>query len=456
MILSGKINNFISAFRESFHLARKRQEPQRDTIVYPMSNGYGRATNRVNLKPNSANLRYFSRTPYVRSAINSIKNPILETGWEIRTKKGIELNSELKRQIEVATSCFAHPNHDDSFNSLIGAILEDYLVIGAGCIEHQLSNNTDRPVWMWSTDAQSINIFNGWSGKSSEARYMQSLGDTSFGLTPNNSILLRNDELVYIKSNASNDTPYGTSAVSMAFDSISRQLGAGRYAGNKASNAQPENALWIKGSDIKTLERVRQWWRNTIEGEGQTPIFGSADEPKAIKMHGGTDAALYLEWQEFLIKEIATAFGLTPMNLGVEHDVNRSTAEVSEERDYAKVIRPISHQIAEHLTREVLHSKLGWYSLEFFFTGLDREDQLVAAQIYEKDYKNNLITPNEERARRGLPPSDNYLSDRLYTECEIEIAAARGAQLMLDKNLADDANQDRQNQSKFNENDKQN
>ena len=49
-------------------------------------------------------------------------------------------------------------------------------------------------------------------------------------------------------------------------------------------------------------------------------------KPEVLRFAGGTDADLRLEWQQFLIRMIANAFDLPAMMLGLESDVNRSTA----------------------------------------------------------------------------------------------------------------------------------
>jgi hypothetical protein len=415
---------------------RRRGEPRRDSINYPSLIGYGgQYSQRASFRPSTFNLRYFSRTPYVRRAIRALKNPITLMQWEITPLEDTKLTSELKRQIEVATNCFNHPNQDDSFSTLLELIIEDWAVYGAGCFEQQLSSDMIRPLWMWPVDSQSIMIFPGWSGDKNEARYLQTMSFNNLGVQLDEGILLRNDELVYIRANPANDTPYGFGPVQIAFNSISRQLGAAQYAGDVASNAQPENLLWLGKTDKATLEAFRAYWRNEIEGRGQTPILGSDGEPKAIRLHNGNDDALYLKYQEMLVREIATAFDLSPQNLGIERDVNRSQGEVAEDRDWSQAIKPLAALLQEYFTREVLHSKLGWYQLEFKFIGLDREDELNLANIFKIEYENNCITPNEYRQRKGQQPINNTWGDMVYADVQIAMDAARGASQVDDPNL---------------------
>lgn len=424
--------------RKNKKIGRRNSEPQRDTYSYPLTFGWGGGyTRRTALRPNTANLRYFSRTPYVRRAINALKNPIKLNRWEIvPTNKKAE-SAELKRQADVSTNCFTHPNHDDSFDSLLEKVIEDYAVFGAGCIEHQLGNDSIRPVFMWPVDAQSIFVSPIWTGDPADPRYLQMLGYNTLTMLNEVGVPLRNDELVYIKANAANDTPYGFGPVQIAFDDICRYLGIAEYAGNISGNASPENLIWLQKYTQQQLMAFRQWFRNEIEGQAQTPFIGGDAEIKAIKLHSGNDDALYLKYQEFLRTAIAVSFDLSPQNLGIERDVNRSTSEVAEDRDWDQAIKPLASTIQSYLTREVLHGRLGFYGLQFRFIGLDREDELNLATIYEKDYKNNAITPNEYRARTGKPPMDGFWGDKTSADAQIAIEAARGSKVVDDPALSD-------------------
>lgn len=415
---------------------RMRKNPARETTAYAklqsIAGGYATGKDRPMIKPTPSNLRRFSRTPYARKAINRIKNAIVMLEWEIRPKKGVTMTRELQRQIDVATACFDRPNQDDSFRTLLEQAIEDYLIAGAGAIEKEVGGDLMRPLWMWPVDALSIQLFPGWSGARDEARYLQSMGYGNVGT--NRGIPLRNDQLIYIRKDPSTGDPFGYGCLEVAFSSISRQLGVAEYAGNVASNGQPENMLQFVSMDQTTLDRMRDWWRNDIEGQGQTPLIGG-DEVKVHKLRGGSDDALFLKYQEFLLREIATAFELSPQNLGVEGDVNRNTSEVADDRDYDGAIIPTAKNIASYLTREAIESGLGFSQLEFGFAGLDRDDELNMAEVYEIEYKNNAATPNEYRERRGMAPMVAKWADLTSADVLIATQAAKGMAVDMDPDL---------------------
>lgn len=414
---------------------RLRKSPSRETTAYARLMNIGSLRyqkDRPTFKPTPSNLRQFSRTVYARRAINRIKNTISGLKWEVAPKEGVDLNSELQRQIDVVKACLEQPNNDDSFRTLVEQVVEDYLVAGAGVIEQEVGGDQFRPLWLWPVDTLSIQIFAGWSGNKDEPRYFQTLGYGNVG--GQQGIALTNDQLIYIRKDPTTENPFGYGCLEVAFASINRQLGVAEYAGNLASNGQPENLLQFMQLDQNNLDRIREWWRNEIEGQGMTPILGG-EEVKVHKLRGTDDSALYLKYQEFILREIATAFELSPHNLGLmEHD-NRATAEIAEDRDYQSIIIPTATNVASYLTREAVHGKLGFSQLEFRFLGLDRDDEQLLANIHETYYDCNVLTANEIREKLGREPSDSQWGDLHAADVEIAKLAAKGVAQDLDKDL---------------------
>lgn len=419
---------------------RKRHEPERDTQIYPrlMQVLGGQATQRRQpvYKPTPWNLRAFARTPYARRAINAIKGPIARLDWEVVPKAGIELNSEIQRQCDIVTRCLRSPNHDDSWRSLAERVIEDILS-GAGAIEMQLGGDKDRPLWLYPVDGLSIQLYPMWSGDQNEAKYNQIPGYGIATAGGDYGINLRADELIYIAPNPSTSHPFGTGALEVAFTSISRMIGVGDFAANLASNARPNILLQAIGGDQSRLDSIRAYWTNEVEGQGKMPIFGTAKdgELKVLNLTAEGDKALYLAWQEFLKSEIATAFDLSPQNLGVERDVNRNTSEVAEDRDWNSAILPHADLLASHINRDAIEGKLGFSQIEFRFVGLDREDEEATSKILDRFYKINVFTPNQILAKLGEPEADNAWADLTFADTQIALSAARGAAQVDDADL---------------------
>jgi hypothetical protein len=431
---------------------RRVKQPTRETVAFPslatpgMGFNVGQGEKRASFKPIPRNLRYFAKTPYARRAINAIKNPVGSLEWEIVPVKGAEKSKELDRQAEIVAYCLEHPNGDDNWHSFCHALVEDVL-LGAGAYEQQISGDPLRPLWIWPVDGLTIQIYAGWAGNSDEARYMQVVGYGDRIGTGAASVNLRNDELVYIRPNPNSSTPFGLGPLEVAFTSISRILGVGEFAGNVASNSRPSIGLDLgEGAGPAEVQAFRQFWTNEVEGRGSMPVFGlpgsgkdtgTVRGPTILRFYPEGDNGLYLKYQEFLKREIATAFDLSPQNLGVEKDVNRATAEVAEDRDWDAAIKPMAALVSGHISRETIQGRLGFSQLEFKFVGLDREDELATAELYQLRYHTNNILPNEIRAKYGEEPLDNQFADLTYADMQIAMNAARGVDEQLDENLLD-------------------
>ena len=105
------------------------------------------------------------------------------------------------------------------------------------------------------------------------------------------------------------------------------------------------------------------------------------------------------------MRVIADAFDLPPQSLGLERDVNRSTAAEMTDQAFRQAIVPTARLFAEYLTRDAISKKLGWHDLEFVFTDVDSAgNEMEQAQIQEILLRTGVLTVNEVRAMRGLPP----------------------------------------------------
>ncbi|MBZ5513093.1 MAG: phage portal protein [Acidobacteriia bacterium] len=307
-------------------------------------------------KPTPANLRRFAETPIARKAINTIKDRIAGMRWRVQPRKG--------RAVE------------------------------------EVGRDASRPLVMWPVDGSTIRMKADWDGQPASPRYVQATG--RYG--PEGQIVLNDDELCYIRLNPRTHTPFGLGRLEVAFETINEFLGAHRYAARLASNSVVQYALWLQDLGPAQHERLIHWWQDEIEGTGRVPILSVESKPEVLRFGQGTDSDLRLAWQEFLLRVIADAFDLPPFFLGVEHDVNRSTAAELSDLAFRQAIVPTARLLAEHLTRDAIGKKLGWSDLEFVFTDVDARNEMEDAQIQEILLRSGVLTVNEVRRMRGLPP----------------------------------------------------
>ncbi len=380
---------------------QQKSEGQRKTMALPSILSPFHAQ-RAMPKPTPANLRKFAETPLVRRAINIIKDRVASMDWQVRLKRHCPPDKVgyVERKLTILRRTLEAPNDSDSFRTLIEQVLEDTLVGGFGAIEMDLTEISERPFELWPVDGATIQINPKWDGTASSPRYAQATGLAGgAGLIP-----LHDDELMYIRMNPRSYTPFGLGPLEVAFETVNTFLSAHRFAGKLASNSVVQYALWLNETTPAQQERLIRWWQDEIEGTGRVPLISTEQKPEVLRFAQGTDADLRLNWQQFLIRMVANAFGLPPLLLGLEQGVNRATATELMDEAFHSAITPLARLLAEHITRDLFAKRLGWHEFEFVFNELDARDEMSEIQIQTALLAAGVLTVNEVRAMRGLAP----------------------------------------------------
>jgi HK97 family phage portal protein len=351
-------------------------------------------------KPSPANLRRFAETPVVRRAINVIKDRVAAMDWQIRARRGCSIDlDQAAGRLQALRLTLEEPNPGDSFRTMIEQVIEDALTGGFGAIEMESTGDPSRPALLWPVDGASIRINGKWDGTPETPRYAQGLaGHVDAGVD------LRDDQLMYIRMNPRSFTPFGLGPLEVAFETVNQFLAAHRFAGKLAANSVAQYALWLNEATPTQHDRLIRWWQDEIEGTGRVPLISTEQKPEVLRFAQGTDADLRLEWQRFLIRMVANAFGLPPMLLGLEGDVNKSTAGELADEAFRGAISPLAQLIAGHITRDLFSKCIGWREFEFIFNDLSARDEQSELAVQVQLLKAGVLTISEVRALRGYPP----------------------------------------------------
>ncbi|MGB6191068.1 MAG: phage portal protein [Terracidiphilus sp.] len=365
-------------------------------VLSPVQMGPGRLLP----KPTPANLRRFAETPVVRRAMNVIKDRIAAMDWQVRVRRGFEPGdvADVARRLVVLRRTLEEPNGVDSFRTLIEQAIEDALTGGFGAIEMEATGDAERPAMLWPVDGASIRINAKWDGEAETPRYGQVLPGQMEGID------LRDDQLIYLRMNPRSFTPFGLGPLEVAFETVNQFLSAHRFAGKLAANAVAQYALWLNEATPGQHDRLIHWWQDEIEGTGRVPLLSTEQKPEVLRFAQGTDADLRLAWQQFLIRMVANAFGLPPMLLGLEGDVNRSTAAELADEAFRGAIQPLAQLIEGHITRDLFGKCIGWREFEFVFNDLSARDEETELAVQVQLLQAGVLTVDEVRAMRGLGP----------------------------------------------------
>jgi len=353
-------------------------------------------------KPTPMNLRRFAETPVVRRAINVIKDRIAAMDWQVRVRRGVGAVDavEVTKRLAALRRTLEEPNVADSFRTLIEQVIEDALTGGYGAIEMEPTGDSEQPAMLWAVDGASIKINPRWNGQPESPRYAQALP----GQLESSAIELRDDQLMYVRMNPRSFTPFGLGPLEVAFETVNQFLSAHRFAGKLAANTVAQYALWLNEATPAQHDRLIRWWQDEIEGTGRVPLISTEQKPEVLRFAQGTDADMRLAWQEFLIRMVANAFGLPPLMLGLEADVNKSTASEMTDEAFRGAISPLAMLLAGHITRDLFGKCIGWREFEFVFNELNARDEQTELAVQVQLLAAGVYTVDEVRAMRGLGP----------------------------------------------------
>ncbi len=355
------------------------------------------------LKNTPYNLRRFTETPIPRRALNLVKNALLSLKWRVVIDDEFEEDDpDLLKNVEIAEYCLDNPNLQDSWRTLMEAVIEDFLIGGYGSIEPQLTPDYRRPVKMWPVDGSTIRIYADWSEATPDRPHYAQLT----GLKGERGIIsFLDDELIYIRDNVRSSTPFGLGRMEVAFLTCNAVLGAQDMSSRAGADQIHKTWLWWQQNiHAGQMETVRRHIQNEAEGQAKISLLAGMPPPQVVEVNPVTPDDLLLEWQEFLIRILAAAFELSPMSLGLERDVNRNTAAVMAEQDFNSAVIPAARKIEEAVTRLILHRALGWKELKFEFVGLEDPDEMIQVMLTRQLYSTNSITPDEIRDRMQIGP----------------------------------------------------
>ena len=377
-------------------------EAERKTLALPAILSPVHFPGRHLPKPTPMNLRRFAETPLVRRAINVIKDRIAAMDWQVRLRRGYKVEDVAfaARKLRALRHTLEEPNAADSFRTLIEQAIEDALTGGYGAIEMEPTGDPERPAMLWPVDGASIRINARWDGQEDSPRYAQAMP----GQLESSAVELLDRQLMYIRTNPRSFTPFGLGPLEVAFETVSQFLSAHRFAGKLAANAVAQYALWLNEATPTQHDRLIRWWQDEIEGTGRVPLISTQQKPEVLRFAQGTDADLRLAWQEFLIRMVANAFGLSPLMLGLEADVNQSTASEMADEAFRGAISPLAVLLAGHITRDLFSKCIGWPEFEFVFNELSARDEQTELTVQVQLLQAGVLTVNEVRAMRGLGP----------------------------------------------------
>jgi len=395
----------MSVVRDMVRVARpfmqKRQTSPRRlpsasvSVVYQNTDRFRQGKSNVKL------FRHWAEhSEWVRTAINIRKRQISQADWSIGP---VDHNKPFDEKLQAQlTKLFMKPNpRSTSFRGFIEPVLEDLLVLDAGTVEKEFTFG-DQVAYLWDVDGGQFKVSTIWDGEPKDPRYF-------WYPDHQERARLTDRELIYMMDNPATYRAVGLSPLETLKLAIDGELGASAYNDRQMRAPTPDGMLDLgENARPNQIEDFKRFWRSEVAGMGALAIVGGTKNPKFVNFRSSNRDAQFMEWQEYLVRKIAAVYMLSPMDLMLERDVNRSTGEVQQENTDDRGLKPFLGLTADYLTREVVWDE-GFggedNNLAFQFTMLNLRESMTRAQIDQKATgEMPTKTINEARRDAGRPP----------------------------------------------------
>ncbi len=341
-------------------------------------------------------------------------------------------NREMRFEDHPLLRVISRPNPAQGRAELFEALYAQFLLSGNGYLE-AVGAWGQAPVELHVLRSDRMNLVPGADGW--PVAYDYAVG----GRKHRFEIVEGRSPICHIKAFHPSDDHYGLSPIQAAATAIDVHNAASRWSKSLLDNAaRPSGAIVYKGADGQAAMSADQYDRLLSEMESHHQGARNAGRP--ILLEGGLDwkpmgfSPSDMEFQktkEAAGREIALAFGVPPMLLGIPGDMTYANYQEANRAFYrltvlpmvAKVTAAIGHWLSE-MTGEVLELK----------PDLDQVPALAA----ERDAQWNRIagadflTDEEKRAMLGLPPlappEESPAMQPVNTQPDVEPRADEGAE----------------------------
>lgn len=338
--------------REMLRQSTMIPEMQREspTQSYPQARGnmagWSTSKDQPQGVPNAFLLRnYADNDEWVRAAVNIRRRQVGNA--EIAVIPG-----DPKRKFDKKTQyslelILDQPNERrENWSEMISSVLEDILVLGRGAISKGMTVDR-KPTSLYAEDAATIKIYPGWDGDPNKPRYLYEEFASS------RKVPLRNDELIMPILDPATYR-YGLSPVQVLMDTIKADIEATKQALRTMQQKPPPNAFQIQNASSQQLEAMRDAYDRDIAGQKELFWFGGPSAAQQFKLVYSAKENQFLEYQEYMLKKIATIFMMSVQYFNMMADINRATSETQKDISEDTGLIPLLLLLEQYFNRELV------------------------------------------------------------------------------------------------------
>lgn len=345
----------------------------------------------------------YKKESWVRAAVDVITRTATSNGYRLVAEDTQEQVDPKSKEFAPIISLLAKPNPYDTFEELLAEICIDLHIYGDAYLEI-VRDKYGNPVALYNIYVPSIRVLVDEHG--TILGYIQKpMGLLTSG--DSKVVKFEPNEIAHFRLPNPGNEVYGLSPIESLDAVIETDLYAQEYNRNFFKNhAVPRLHVDLGNCTLPQLKRIREYFAKEFQG--------TSNAHKTIVTEGGAKVTPigtkpndmeFLNQRKFSRDEICAVFGVPPMKLGIFEDVNRASAQESDKSFKSEKIIPLQEIIAKKFNSTVIKTfdKIG-DKVYFDFVEVDLRDEKEQAEIDKIDIESGVLTIDEVRRKRGLPP----------------------------------------------------
>ena len=361
--------------------------------------GAGTAYSNLLRKNNVEMLRNYAKySTWVRAALDYHRRMLGRALFEIVPIDTQDKPSRRDKQVKAAVELLLrHPNvADESYGYLKEIAIEDYLVVGHGCIEMDLNRDlTARSLRV--LDAARIGFVKKWDGTDRSVPRFCLFKDKT-GSTIDR--YLAHEQVFCLVNRPQSDTKLGFSHVEALHRSVLALLSGDELMIKQLLQPIPESLVNLgEGSTKAQAEEFKYQIQQVRE---KFAVIAGAKDPKVFRLSATVDELKVLDGQEWFVRQVAAVFGMSTAKLKLSVDTSRANTETMYADDLEMITGELT-RIEELETATFInrYSYQGEINLKFSYPIMHRKDEKQQADIGKTQTGQPWASLNEARMRTG-------------------------------------------------------
>ena len=388
--------------------------------------------------------------PIARACINRRIRQITKLNWDITVKDGIENEEGYKAQITAIKELLQKPMGEGTrMSKFLSVLVDDILTIDATSFEVQ-KTRVGGFMHLVPVDPTTVVLkvtATGGTPQPPEVAYAQYIAGRKIAE-------FTTEDLIYDMMNPRSYIPYGLSPMESLIIQVESALSGSLYNLSyfKEGNT-PEGFLTLPEDIVNTPDQLKEW-QDTFDAlmagdmrmQRRLKIvpFGSVYTPSKKP-----EDMAFEKFELWLAQLTCAMFEVQPQDIGLTHQINKSTAASQEEVGSDRGLYPLANFVREFIT-DIIQNRIGATDLQFAWVDINPTDRKEEAEIAQIEVAMGAKSIDEYRIEQGLEPIglEHYVSGATPILVKDIIAGATNPVKM-----AEQANQAKQDQMDSKESD---